>query len=692
MEWEKSDFPHLKAQVAASMQEFERLAGHKVEIIKRDVINGLEHRLTEYRRSIEEICIEPLAAICQELLKEFPAEYNAREKFLTGCEDGIITGGISDDWRIVRYMHASHAFLHNGLPARWAGNRVFPNGFMEMELKRGDELLIHGAIEDTRKFTLVCDGERIEAEFDDNGVFSMPLPKSDRPVSIRLEKNGVCYPLFHAVLTRNHDWHTKKKLPLFSWREDIMPRESVPEPVYDEKSELLEFYYTAWQSAWTHIFTCRGAPVSPYMNEGIRINRIWIWDTCFMVQFCRYAADVFPGIQSLDNFYRVIHDGESMVLKVHIPDNPPLFAWTEYEYFKHTGDVERVKKLLLETRYLQKHYHWLNSLSAGQLFDYATSVTGAEFVSGKGFKWHGGKAGMDNTPRGDDDYASIYYVDLSCQQALSALYISRLAEAIGENALAAQWHEEYEKQKQFVNDRFWSEKDQLYLDRFIDESGFCKLLTPASLWPLLAEVAEPHQVKALADAVADPNRLGGTRPIPSVSRDDHRFSPVGTYWRGGIWMPKVYMTVKGLEKNGQYALADEVARNMLLLQYRTWKDFEPHTIWECYSPTEDKPATNKIGGYSRPDFCGWSALGPISLFIENVLGIREVNALEKRIVWEPSSGKRNGIKNLKMGGKNFTLIAYPERGEAEISAAADFVLQLNGRNIPLTAGNHTVKL
>ena len=118
-------------------------------------------------------------------------------------------------------------------------------------------------------------------------------------------------------------------------------------------------------------------------------------------------------------------------------------------------------------------------------------------------------------------------------------------------------------------------------------------------------------------------------------------------------MPKVYMTVKGLEKNGYKTLADEVARKMISLQYRTWKNFEPHTFWECYSPTEDKPATNKVGGLSRPDFCGWSALGPISMFIENILGIREVNAPENKIVWEPVSGKRNGIKNLKMGDGTF---------------------------------------
>ena len=202
MEQGKADFPQLKAQVGESMKEFDRLAGHKVEIVKREFVNGLEHRLKEVNRTIEELVIEPLAAICQELLAEFPAEYKARKKFLTGCADGIITGGITDDWRIARYMHASHAVLHNGLPSRWAGNRVFPNGFMEMELKRGAELAVFGAPEVTRRFSLICDGRRMDAEFDENGVFTMPLTPSDKNVSVRLEKNGSAYPVFHAVVTR----------------------------------------------------------------------------------------------------------------------------------------------------------------------------------------------------------------------------------------------------------------------------------------------------------------------------------------------------------------------------------------------------------------------------------------------------------------------------------------------------------
>ena len=192
----------LNMQVELALQEFDRLAGHKIESIKREVVNGLEHRLKELNCTIEELVLEPLATICKELLQEYPAEFSAREKFLPGTVDGIITGGITDDWRIVRYMHASHAVLRNGLPSRWAGNRVFPNGFMEMELERGNELVIYGAAEESRNFTLFCDGVKYPAAFDDNGRFILPLKRSGNKVSVRLEKSGSKYPVFYAVATR----------------------------------------------------------------------------------------------------------------------------------------------------------------------------------------------------------------------------------------------------------------------------------------------------------------------------------------------------------------------------------------------------------------------------------------------------------------------------------------------------------
>ena len=202
MEQGSKDCPLLRAQVAASLAEYDRLAGHKVEILEREFINGLEHRLHEYRRPIEEICVEPLAAISQALPLEYAAEMRARKQFLKDHVDGVIAGGLYDDHRIYRYMHGSHSVIQHGLPGRWAGNRVFPNGFFEVKLKGGDELVVFGDVTETRKFTISINGISRKALLDSDGICKFPLDPSCAEVTVRLSKEGLTYPLFHAVVTR----------------------------------------------------------------------------------------------------------------------------------------------------------------------------------------------------------------------------------------------------------------------------------------------------------------------------------------------------------------------------------------------------------------------------------------------------------------------------------------------------------
>lgn len=80
----------------------------------------------------------------------------------------------------------------------------------------------------------------------------------------------------------------------------------LPRPVFDEKPELVDFYYKAWDLAHSRIDEVPGLPAPRYMDEAHRSDRIWIWDTCFMVHFCKYCPDEFPGIASLENFYGVM--------------------------------------------------------------------------------------------------------------------------------------------------------------------------------------------------------------------------------------------------------------------------------------------------------------------------------------------------------------------------------------------------
>ena len=199
MEADKAHPDKLTRQVNDSIAELRRLAGGDFVIQSREVINGMEHRPRESGLSLTELYMEPLAAICQALPEEYTAEYTARKRFLKGCVDGVITGGLLDEGRIGRYMHASHAAIFNGLPSRWAGNQVFPNGFFELEMKSGRELRIYGATEETREFTLTCNGVRRHCSFDKNGEFRMPISDGSPILKIRLEKSGCIYPRVYAV-------------------------------------------------------------------------------------------------------------------------------------------------------------------------------------------------------------------------------------------------------------------------------------------------------------------------------------------------------------------------------------------------------------------------------------------------------------------------------------------------------------
>ena len=51
-------------------------------------------------------------------------------------------------------------------------------------------------------------------------------------------------------------------------------------------------------------------PQNPYMDEGFCETQVCIWDTCFMSLFCKFAQDVFPGKETLKNFYEVLFDGK----------------------------------------------------------------------------------------------------------------------------------------------------------------------------------------------------------------------------------------------------------------------------------------------------------------------------------------------------------------------------------------------
>lgn len=469
-----------------------------------------------------------------------------------------------------------------------------------------------------------------------------------------------------------------------------LDRTKLPQPVFDAHPEYIELYDKAWEMAFDHVADAKGLPQTPYMDEACWDWAIWIWDSCFMSLFCRYSPEQFPGIESLSNFYVPMHDkpGDSQPQPIVHPDNPPLFAWAEHDYFQFTGDKKRLRWLLNDKQYLQKHYQWFQNARRGSKPPWAYNAVNLK-PQPLGFEWDGQHSGMDNTPRFDG--GGVLAVDALAQQGLSALYISRLAGEIGDTKLRDEWKAEYDRVKKLVNDHYWDEKDGFYYDLKADGKTFTRRRSVASFWPVFAGMASKAQTERMAAYIRDPKEMGGYVPFVSLSRSDKDFNAQsGDYWRGAMWLPTAYMGIRALEENGQAELADKSAETILWQMSRTYQNFSPRTIWECYNPNKDEPSTEH-GRQVRPEFCGWSALGPISLFIENVLGFHDVNAATRTVSWRLHQGGRHGIKALRFGDVR-TDIVTDGKGMIEVNSSNAYTLKVNGKSFVVKKGKQHFKM
>ena len=429
------------------------------------------------------------------------------------------------------------------------------------------------------------------------------------------------------------------------------PADGIPEVIIESEPALAEIYHLAWRQAWEHVFESELMPFSPWLSEGCGTDRIWIWDSCLMGMFCRYAPRVFPGRATLDDLYFLL-DRPDAPIRIQHRDNPPLFAWIEWAYHQMDPNRERLAHVLPK---LVKHYDFLETLDPAEFRSDPPPPITWQREDG-GYCWSGCSSGMDNTPRGRGDYASIWWVDAPAQQALAADCICKIADVLGESEIAERFRAEFEAKKRLLQ-TFWDDETGAFLDLYRNGGGFCRVLTPASYWVILAGCASPEQRQRQFSLLKDPRKLGGIVPFPSVSRDDPDFDPSGRYWRGSVWLPTAYAGIKALERYGEYETASKLSLDLLRFMVRTYREYSPHTIWECYSPTGPRPATSRIKPVVRKDFCGWSALGPISLLIENVIGISGFDASSRSLTWNPGvSEGRSGIRNLNFCGGRFDLI------------------------------------
>lgn len=447
------------------------------------------------------------------------------------------------------------------------------------------------------------------------------------------------------------------KIPTFTELKGLLP-----EPVIGDKG-LIDMYWKAMEIAARNIKTPKknSGLVSTFLDEAFRPN-IFQWDTLFMMFFANYFYPHIPLITSLDNFYANQHDDGAIWREIKESNgkdfsgvkenfiNPPLFAWAEWNYYRIAMDKERLQMVLPAIE---------------NYMDYLEIYMKAQFAPHRLYWNNPYGSGMDLIPV--ETSKSHGWVDMSSQMVLAYRSLSKICSELGLSEKSIHYSQMAQSISERINKWMWNEETGLYSD--LDQNGNKQNVAQIGIfWPMISEIATKEQITKMIQKLMDPDFFNTDLPFACIAKNHPKFNPNGGYWLGSVWAPTNFMTLKGLEVNDFTDEARMFSQKYLdgLLEVF----LKTGTLWETYAPMKDSLGNIHQDNGARRDFVGWTGLGPITLLLENIIGIT-LDPINKKINWDLSRLDLHGIKNLSVGKNTLSLISKPRKSRNEYSLDLD---------------------
>lgn len=384
------------------------------------------------------------------------------------------------------------------------------------------------------------------------------------------------------------------------------------------------------------------------------LNEMFVWDSSFTAMSTAWGWRAFPYTATLDCLYSRQMDGGYLHRETHVregaalcfePDfspNPPLSVVAEWKIASLTGDTARLAAVY---PVLSAQHGWLRRNR--RLDD--------------GTYWTTGLAnGLDNSPSLGDGYP-----DLTAQQTHAAEILGHIATAIGQEDAAAAWNAEREQTGRAMNAHLWS-NDLRFFSTSLPGGKHNPNKVVTGFWPLWTGLVPAERVAECARRLLDPRSFWRHHPIPSLAADSPAYRPAGEYWLGSTWAPTNAAAAWGFARAGQHDLARSIVRRHLEVMLEVFQ--ATGCIWENYCAER-----SERGSWSTPDY-SWTALGPIALLYEVLIGVRP-DALHERIRWRLPEAAGWGLERIPLGPTTIDLRLLEGR---RISIANDraFTLEL----------------
>ncbi len=449
----------------------------------------------------------------------------------------------------------------------------------------------------------------------------------------------------------------------------------LPVPLWEGHEDTVAAYDYAWRIAFGNLRKARKSAgfVSDFIDTAFN-GYLFMWDSSFIVMFGKYASRIFDFQRTLDNFYSHQHIdgficreicetqmGEQFTRDDPCSTGPNILPWAEWEYFRSTGDRERLSRvfdpLLAYHNWLRLHRSWPD---------------GTYWSTGWG-------CGMDNQPRLQSDYnvshhhGFMSWIDTCAQQYLSGTVLIEMARILGREDEVGWLEKEHSFLKHVINEQMWDDDKKFYFDRFRDGS-LSDVKTVGAYWTLLAGLVPEERRDAFVAHLDNEKEFKRPNRVPTLSADHPLYSAEGSYWRGSIWAPTNYMVLCGLHEYGYDELAHEIALSCVDHVSRVFR--ETGTLFENYAPEKASK-----GNCAKDKFVGWSGLFPISILFEYVFGLHP-DAKEQKLVWDVRLTERHGVRQYPLGDAALSLLCEARESEEEepvIRASSDRPVTLKVR-------------
>lgn len=417
----------------------------------------------------------------------------------------------------------------------------------------------------------------------------------------------------------------------------------LPVPELPESSGLTEMYWRAWEIAWTNLTRPNSTNnlVSPYMKAVDR-SVLSMWESGFVSLYGVYARRAFDFIGALDNFYAHQQDDGFIVREISTEDGRDLFcpfgpnstgpnflAWVEWRNYRATGDNGRLAKVFYPLMALHRWYRANRT--------WPTSMYWAT----------GESSGLGNQPRVPDSqfhHRHWTWVDANMQAIIDCRVLEQIASQLEQPKLMQELADERASLIRLVNEHLWDEEASFYKD--VDANGrFSGIKSIAAYWSLLDKSIVPaKRLDPFLRHLRETWAFKLNHRIPSQSADSEGYNPdTGNSFRGGVWPPLTYLVTRGLMNVGHSRLAHRIAINHLENMWEVYQHTD--TFWENYAPEKAAP-----GAPSEKDFVGPSGISPITMLLENIIGIYADWPL-RRVTWHRHLDTKAdyGVRNYPFG-------------------------------------------